>query len=93
MPDKLKPIHESIVDALYQAPRAYVSCLGYILLTTKMPKNHAQILEAWNTVSADLCFTNELRFVPECLMAQKAEAEAAAAAASDHKKEKVPVAA
>jgi len=83
MPEKSKPFHESIVDALYQAPRAYVSCLGRLILNTKIPKNHDVILGAWKTASADCNFTNELRTVPDHILEQKAHAEAAGTIVAD----------
>lgn len=47
-----KPFHESIVDALYQSPQKSLACLGNLIMATKIPKNHDQIIEAWNACTA-----------------------------------------
>ena len=47
-----KPFHESIVDALYQAPKNQLVCLGNLILKTWIPKNHDQIIEAWKSCTS-----------------------------------------
>jgi len=47
-----KPFHESIVDALYQAPEKHLACLGNLIIATKIPKNHDQIVEAWRSCTS-----------------------------------------
>ncbi len=43
-----KPFHESIIDALAEASIADTRCLGWLIMATKIPKGHTQIIGAWN---------------------------------------------
>jgi len=44
---ELKPFHESIVDAINYAFVGDLGCLSVLIKTTKIPKNHDAIIDAW----------------------------------------------
>jgi hypothetical protein len=46
-PAEKKPFHESIVDAIHCAFGADLPCLAALIKTTKVPKNHDEIIKAW----------------------------------------------
>lgn len=68
-----KPFHESIVEAINDAPDvAALNTLGALILGTKIPKNHDAIIEAWEQRAEALRYNN-----PVIPMAIREQAQAA----------------
>ncbi len=61
-----RPFHESIVDAIRHASGSELKCLATLIKSTKVPKGHDEIIEAWNErkLDDDMC-------VPADLLAQQ----------------------
>jgi len=59
---ELKPFHETIVDAIYLAISSEeMTCLARLIKSTKIPKNHDEILKAWQFATKLMCCqTNDL---------------------------------
>ncbi len=49
-----KPFHEAIVEMLKQASEAELETLGNLLIRTKIPKGHDEIIAAWKTRCAEM---------------------------------------
>lgn len=71
-PNELRPFHETIVDALLRAETvAELNCLGLLIKTTKIPKDHDKIVAAWCKAAGNCsAFGNHLG-VPANLLKQK----------------------
>lgn len=69
-----KPFHESIVDAINNCEnRGELLTLGKLLMATKIPKNHEEIIEAFKTQGKKHELTNAL--LEEKLSEEKKESE------------------
>lgn len=44
---KYRPFHESVIEIIQIASYEELTCIGMILRSTKIPKNHDAIIEAW----------------------------------------------
>lgn len=82
MGDERKPFHESVVDAINRADAAQLSFLGDLIKGTKIPKNHDEIVAAWEKRIQEVGIIKGLSVYRYCvagvkasLFEQKAEAE------------------
>jgi hypothetical protein len=72
-----KPFHESIVDAINIANGGAMSTLAALIKSTKIPKGHDEIVDAWNARVFVLGLNDDLG-VADSVMAQKQPETAAA---------------
>jgi hypothetical protein len=49
-----KPFHEAIVEMLKQASSAELETLGHLLMITKIPKGHSEIIAAWSVRCSEM---------------------------------------
>ncbi|PKM91289.1 hypothetical protein CVU82_01675 [Candidatus Falkowbacteria bacterium HGW-Falkowbacteria-1] len=70
---KLKPFHESIVDAIDLCQEKDIFILSSILVNTKIPKNHNVIIAAWEKKIEELSCPDY--DVVDAILEQKKEAE------------------
>ncbi len=42
-----RPFHETIVEAISRAPSDDLACLAKLIIATKVPKGHDEIITAW----------------------------------------------
>ncbi len=76
---KLKPFHESIVDAIQETSHwERLNTLGKLITMTKVPKDHDIIIDAWNRKIAELNIGGPWHPVVESLEAQKESVKAEA---------------
>jgi hypothetical protein len=79
----LKPFHESIIDAINNVDpddatyHTRLHLLANVILSTKIPKDHDEIIAAWQAKAARFRLNEDLGVV-ESLMVQKRAAEEAA---------------
>jgi hypothetical protein len=74
-----KPFHEAIVDILEEASADDLATLGKLIVRTKIPKGHDEILTAWNTRLIEVLYGEEgteYRYVATDILEQKKELEA-----------------
>lgn len=70
-----RPFHENVVDAILQASTDNLKLLGSILLSTKIPKNHDQIIRVWQERLKAMCWGDgEALGVAEKLLEEKKSA-------------------
>lgn len=80
---KLRPFHETVVEAILCASGTRMADLAKLIKTTKIPRGHNEIIAAWNVRKKAMCWDSEkLGGVVASLLQQKAEAEAEVAKAS-----------
>lgn len=70
----LRPFHESIIEIIKNASCSSMLVLVDVLKTTRIPKNHDAIIEAWNTRWQELGIPIDLG-VEANLLLQKMETE------------------
>jgi hypothetical protein len=73
-----KPFHEAIVEMLKWAMAHDLETLGKLLIMTKIPKGHDEILAAWNAKCQELRLQPESfdYIVAEDILQQKKDLEA-----------------
>ncbi|MDO8514238.1 MAG: hypothetical protein Q7S50_01710 [bacterium] len=74
---ELKPFHESIVDTIERAYAPAFETLAHLIKTTKIPKGHDAIVEAWQRRTKEVGLNSDLD-VTASVKAQKKTAEEAA---------------
>ncbi|MEK7103332.1 MAG: hypothetical protein AAB870_03220, partial [Patescibacteria group bacterium] len=70
-----KPFHESVVDAIKSAKAEELKIIAGIIITTKIPKNHEEIVNAWRQRLDDLGLSNDYGLLTGTVMEQAAEAK------------------
>lgn len=66
-----KPFHESILNTILCCSGPKLEFLASIIKATKIPKNHDQIIAAWNTRAEEMGWDNGDYGVTAHLLAQK----------------------
>lgn len=67
----LRPFHETIVDAIKGASSQELALIATLLKKTVIPKNHSQIIKAWNEQAKAMCCSDGFEGVVESLQRQK----------------------
>ena len=72
---KLRPFHETIIDAIQNISRAEeLVLLAKLIKTTKIPKDHDKIIKAWNDAEKKVFGLSGSLGVRASLLEQKQEA-------------------
>lgn len=75
----VRPFHETVVEAIHRASSAELGCLALLINATRIPKNHDEIIAAWNRRRESIGWEGENVFdVVTNVLEQKQEAEAQA---------------
>lgn len=69
-----RPFHETIVEAISRASSNDLRCLATLIKTTKVPKNHDEIIVAWKQRQQEVGWDDEELGVSANLLEQKREA-------------------
>lgn len=71
-----RPFHETVVDAIRNASNSsHIVCLAPLIIATSIPKNHDNIIAAWQERRKELGFESDDVGVPFNLLKKKKEAE------------------
>lgn len=68
---KLRPFHETIVEAIRRASSAELECLATLIKGTEVSKGCDEIIVAWNERRKEMCWGDEDLGVPAILLEQK----------------------
>ena len=71
---KWRPFHETIIDSIGESTYHELSLLAKLIKTTKIPKGHDEIIEAWRARSTDPSDDDPFDVIAD-LLEQKREAE------------------
>jgi hypothetical protein len=84
MSNELMPFHEAIEYVIYQAnSKVEMFCLAKVIKATIIPKNHDEIIAAWNSTMKLMFGKTDDLGVPAHLLEQKQQAEKEAAAKNE----------
>ncbi len=71
---KRRPFHETIIDSIGESSYHEISLLAKLIKTTKIPKGHDEIIEAWRARSTDPSDDDPFGVIAD-LLEQKSETE------------------
>ncbi|MSU54381.1 MAG: hypothetical protein EXS48_00885 [Candidatus Staskawiczbacteria bacterium] len=67
----LRPFHEAVIDVIAIASRAELNILALLIMSTKIPANHDQVIEAWQKRREIVGPADDDLGVPASVFAQK----------------------
>ncbi|OHB14669.1 MAG: hypothetical protein A2431_00470 [Candidatus Zambryskibacteria bacterium RIFOXYC1_FULL_39_10] len=73
-----KPFHEAVISMIQQASRDELETIGTLLIKTRIPKGHDEIVEAWRARCLEMGWADvSIRYVEEDVLLHKRQLETA----------------